>query len=143
MFRRLGLTDRELIAQAVPAQQMGANATVNGAALDMTGWDGLTVVLSVGGGDKTVNARLQYSDDGTTWADVPGAAITQIASNVTNVQAVIDAYRLTKRYARLVVTTGAGGSANRDVSAVAIRHGCSGTLPPAQVVGEVVKVIQS
>jgi hypothetical protein len=142
MFRRLGLTDRELVSQAVNPQQMGAGATVNGATIDLAGWDGITVVLSVGGGDKAVDCKLQYSDDGTTWTDVPGAAIAQIANNVTNVQAVIDAFRLTKRYARAVVTTGTGGTANRDVSAVAIRHGRGGLLPPTQAVAQVVKVTQ-
>jgi len=79
--------------------------------VDATGWQRLAFLLGVGQTDTTVDAKVQESDNGTDWADVVGAAITQIGADGDNSEVELDVDLTAagrKRYYRLLVTVGAG-----------------------------------
>ena len=86
-----------------------AAGTVNGAGVDLSKAGSASFLINAGtfGASATLDAKLQYSDDNSTWTDEDGAsgndtAITQLTAtgvaqlNVINPQG---------RYARVVVTT--------------------------------------
>ena len=83
------------------------------AVVDATGWQRLAFLLGVGAVDTTVDAKVQESDNGTDWADVTDAAITQIDADGDNSEVEIDVDLTAdgrKRYYQLLVTVGAGAA---------------------------------
>lgn len=107
-----------LMATAV-ASALIAASTVNSAMVDHSAGNSASYFIDVGAITGTVDAKVQYSDDGTSWTDEDGAskndtAITQITAtgsaqlNVVNPQG---------RYSRVVVTVG-GTNANMSVVSV-------------------------
>ena len=94
---------------AATADQGAANPTFSsagyyliGAAVEVLGKTAI-VNLNAGtvGGGGTVDAKIQESDDGTTWTDVTAGAFTQVAAaNDNSIQE--KAYTGTKRYVRAV-----------------------------------------
>lgn len=100
------------------AQNVGAGATVNGATLDMANFEGCAVILSVAATDGTGNGSLkvQESDDGSTWSDLAGTAIT-VTTTAGQVY-ISDLKNVLKRYIRVVFTAPSGGTAGSDVVAL-------------------------
>ena len=89
----------------VPPQSINAGA-VNGAGQDgvLYSEHGLLVYVGALTGASTVDAKVQESSVvGSGYADIPGAAITQIA--VANSVAIIN-FKRTLRFMRSVVTVG-------------------------------------
>lgn len=88
--------------------------------------------ILLGATDGVVDAKLQESvnADGSTPSDVTGGAITQIAANGDERMVVISAKAetLTKRYAGISITVGAGAVLD-DYAVVAFRWGKDGLLP--------------
>lgn len=71
-------------------------ASVNGAALDISGCEGKVAFiresgLCVGGTVKTQDTKIQQSaDSGTTWTDVPNAAFGQVTDAAGNGREIIE-----------------------------------------------------
>jgi uncharacterized phiE125 gp8 family phage protein len=91
------------------ADQGAANPTISGAGYYLIGTAvdvlGKTAIVNLNAGTVgsggTVDAKIQESDDGTTWTDVTAGAFTQItAANDNAIQE--KAYTGTKRYIRVV-----------------------------------------
>src|SRR2546430_2138114 len=87
------------------------NATANSAAIDMSKFHEALFILLLGSVDNTTDFKIQESADGSSsWTDISGKAITQIAGGNSNKQADINlkTQDMTKRYARGVLTNGNG-----------------------------------
>lgn len=128
-----------MLATQVVNPQTGNNTTVNGTAVDMAGWDGVYFVVMVGATDTTVDAKLQDSADGTTFADISGASLSQWSATDDNKAKAIDIWRPSRRYVRPVVTIGAGTS-GAVVAVLAVRYRGTGRRPPTQDLAELKKV---
>ncbi|MDY0071820.1 MAG: hypothetical protein RBR77_04140 [Thauera sp.] len=94
------------------AAKSNAAGTVNGAAVDHANAISAGFFISAGtfGTDATLDAKLQYSDDGTTWTDYPAddpagnvTRITQMTAAGSDALHVVQAYG---RYSRAVLTVG-------------------------------------
>jgi len=99
------------ITEAIAAQELTA-AAHNGAAVDHADAPSVSFLISAGtiGSSGTVDAKVQYSDDGSTWTDEPSSpdigndtAITQITEAGS---ARLDVPNPRGRYSRVVVTVG-------------------------------------
>lgn len=110
---RLGDTTKTL--QNIAPADRSAGAT-NGATIDSIGFDAALFTFVVGaiGATTTFDGKLQDSDDGTTYADIPGAAITQLPATGDNQSPTIDLQlggrKQLKRYIRAVGTVGGTNS---------------------------------
>lgn len=127
-------------SQLVDPQSIAASSSVNGASVDMQGWGGCLFVLSLGAIDGTQDLQVQDSSDNSSFANISGFAITQVAATGDNKLYVIDVQNPAKRYLRPVVTNGAGATADFQ-AVIGIRYGRNGLTPVTQhaTVGEVVK----
>ena len=67
------------IQQYVNPQSQAA-ATFNGAGVDTSGFNTAQFLINLGviAGGQTFDAKVQESDDNSTWSDVAGAAIPQV-----------------------------------------------------------------
>lgn len=96
------------IAEAIASKSYNAGAT-NSAAVDHATAPCVSFFISVGtvGSSATVDAKVQYSDDNSTWTDEPDTtagndtAITQITEAGT---AQLNVPNPRARYSRVVVT---------------------------------------
>ncbi len=91
----------------------GNPSILNGGYVDATGWQRLAFLLGVGATDTTVDAKVQESDTGASWADVAGAAIAQILATGDTSECEINidlTVAARKRYYRLLVTVGNGAT---------------------------------
>lgn len=101
-----------------------AAATTNGAAIDRRGL--LSCVLHAACGAaagsptaQTVDAKLQDSADGSTgWADIAGAAVTQLTSNNTETQKDVN-LSAAKRFVRVAVVVGFTGGTSPTIPVAA------------------------
>jgi hypothetical protein len=97
-------------------------AFANGAAVDLKGADGVAFVVNTGAlvGSAIFAAKVQESDDGSTFADVSDS--TLVDSNAPASLAASSSYKLGyrgfKRYARVVLTYTSGISLAAGASAV-------------------------
>ena len=112
------LTVSELLA---PARK---TASENGAAFDLHDYDGRFIVAfstSAGGGTTpTLDVKIQDSTDGSTgWADVSGAAFTQVTDAADSTQSLTLDTDAVKVYIR-VVTTITGTSPTFDMAVVGV-----------------------
>lgn len=90
----------------------GITNSQTGPALDMIEGDGICHLISTvgyfsGTGVPTFDCKVQESADGSTgWADITGAALSQITTQATTTPATaqIVQFQRTKRYLRLVST---------------------------------------
>lgn len=109
----------QVIQVLAPARK---TASENGASTDMQQYVGdVKVILSssAGGGTApTLDVKLQDSDDGTTFADISGAAFTQVTASAST-QAITLNIDAVKRYIR-GVTTITGTSPTFDMALVAV-----------------------
>lgn len=86
-----------------------ATATANGSSVDTKGYNSAAFSLEVGavsGTSPTLDVKIQESADGSTnWADVSGAAFTQVtAANNSQILRVEGLGTSRKRYLRAVAT---------------------------------------
>lgn len=127
-------------SQSIDPQSLAASSTTNGSSVDMQGWEGVLFVLQLGATDGTTDMKAQDSADDTTFADISGAALTQIAGTGDNKIYLLDVWRPSARYVRPVVTTGAGAAADFE-AVLALQYRRSGNSPITQHadVGELVK----
>lgn len=122
-------------AQAGINPQDSAAATINGAAIDRQDFDSCVLHAAAGAATgtptaQTVDAKLQDSADGSTgWADIAGAAITQITAD--NGEAEKDVVLSgAKRYIRAVITVGfTGGTSPKIPVAASVVLGGGRELP--------------
>ncbi|HWP59536.1 MAG TPA: hypothetical protein VNL14_16710 [Candidatus Acidoferrales bacterium] len=118
-----------------------AAGTINGAAIDRAGIGGknqfMSCVLKIscgaasgGPSAQTVNAKLQDSSDGSSgWADISGAAVTQLTADNGESQVNVD-LSAAKRHIRAVVTVGfTGGTSPAIPVAAELILGGAQTLP--------------
>ena len=128
--------------QAVDPADLGDGAT-NGQSVDMSGFNAIEYMLSVGaqGAGGTIDMKLQDSADNSSFADVSGAALTQIADTGDNKIYILSCWRPTRRYVRPVVTV-AGTGVAVIAGVIGFRHGVAGLKPVTQHadVGELKKV---
>lgn len=106
--QHMALAERVRDYLAINPQDPGASGTTNGESLDTQLFEGYEAVLALGNTDRVVDFKLQDSADNSTFADITGAAITQLAATDDNKIAVISVWR-PRRYVRPVTITGAGG----------------------------------
>ncbi|GAB4245695.1 MAG: hypothetical protein OHK0028_23650 [Deltaproteobacteria bacterium] len=87
------------------------SASVNGSAVDILAYEGQSAAIlqsSAGTGtNPTLDVKLQDSADGSTgWADIAGAAFTQVTNAAPAAQIVKFNASNARRYVRAVVTIG-------------------------------------
>ena len=130
----------------IPPQSIAASSTVNGAGVDMKGWDGCLFFLMLGVVDGVQDLKAQGDDNsgfsGPT--DITDAAITQLTATDDGKGAILDVWRPTERYIRSSVDNGAGATADFQC-VVAVRYRATGRLPITQhsTMLELVKVAQN
>ncbi len=138
------LLESNLIKREIDPVSAAAGAT-NGVGVDMLGWDGVAFIISIGAGAFTKDAKAQ-SDTAAGFggaADIASTNITQLAGGSVNKVVVLDVFRPTNRFVRLVVTIGAVGPAL--LSALSVRYRATGRLPVTQDVdtAQVLKLAQN
>jgi len=116
------LHDAVGVLEVLPAVRR--TATANGSAVDIQQYVGkLKFILasSAGGGTSpTMDVKLQDSADGSTgWADISGAAFTQVTDGADTTAALGLVANSVKRYVRAVATIG-GTSPTFDCAVVAV-----------------------
>lgn len=117
------LTDDCKITQAITVTAGAAAATaVNGAILDMAGWDGVLMVVQFGaivaGAATSIKAQQDTVVGFGTAADLLGSGQT-VVDTADDTAFVIDIRRPTKRFVRLVVSR---ATQNATLSAVYIQY---------------------
>jgi len=130
-----------ILTEIVPVSVSGV---VNGAGVDMNGWDGVLFLVHVGamGTAATLDAKVQTHEDSsfsTGTVDVAGAALTQIlAATGASKEYGIDVWRPGEQYVRIVLT-----QATQTVlaSVTSIRYRRTGRTPPTQTLTELIKVL--
>jgi hypothetical protein len=127
----------------IKPQSIGASAGVDGAGVDMKGWDGVLFILALGVIDGTQDMKAQGDDNSsfTSATDITDAAITQVAGTGDNKAYLLDVWRPTERYIRSRVDNGAGAVADFQ-AVIAMRYRATGRLPLTQHadIGELIKV---
>lgn len=133
-------SDTELIT--LEAFNASSAANVNGAGVNMSGWDGceFTIALGLFTGAATFDARIVESANAnfSGAVNVTGAALAQVNSANPNNVAIIDVYRPTNLYLRFA---GVPGTNNVGFSVLARRYRGSGILPVTQSAIQQVKVV--
>ncbi len=110
----------ESIAPRMSVAPMAISTAENGTSIDRLGFESCIVGVGVGATSFTVDAKVQDSTDGSTnWADITGAAMTQIVSADSVGKIALD-LRGAKRYIRVVVTPGFTGGTSPDVLVSAV-----------------------
>ncbi len=117
-----------------------ASAGVNGSAIDMSGWSGCLYVFNLGAmaSGGTFDARVVSSANSNMSgnANITNAALVQVANTANTNLWVLDVWRPTDRYIKLITTP---ATANTTYSVTTVRYGRTGTNPPTQT-ATVVKV---
>jgi hypothetical protein len=98
---------------AAASQSVGA---VNGTAVDLKGFTNASFLITCGtvGSSGTVVAKIQHSDDGTTWTDSAqvdtGDATVSLPSKTAVFSDRLHVVKPTHRYYRVVLTIGTAAS---------------------------------
>ena len=101
---------------SVAPQSSGA-ATLTGSGVDVSNYKDVAGIVAAGDIEAatTVDAKLQESDDDSTYSDVSGETITQLGATDDDKIRWEIKYRRhagsAKKYARLVITVGGTGNA--------------------------------
>lgn len=98
--------DCKITIAITPTEGASASTDVEGATLDMAGWDGVLMVVSFGaitaGAATSIKAQQDSDSQLGTVEDITGSAQT-VADNADDKTFYIDIRRPTKRYVRLHV----------------------------------------
>lgn len=109
----------QVTAVLAPARK---TASENGAGVDLQQYVGdYSVILSTsagGGTAPTLDIKLQDSDDNSTFADISGAAFTQVTATASTQTVILNANAV-KRYIRAVSTI-TGTSPTFDMALVGV-----------------------
>jgi hypothetical protein len=105
------MINKDLDSIVVPLQvsvPAARTSTVTGAAVNLAGYAGAVLIVqdvgAVSGTTPTLDGKIQDSPDGSgSWADVPGATLTQVTA-ANNIQAINVDRRLAKAFIRYVGT---------------------------------------
>ena len=99
------VANQAVLAAALEPQELTASA--DGSAVDLLQADNrcfaIQSVGAVDGTTPTLAAKIQESDNGSSWTDIPGATFTTVTAE-SNVQTIT--FDRTKRYVRYVATVG-------------------------------------
>jgi hypothetical protein len=120
------------------------NTQVNGAGVDMQGWDGVLFVLALGTIDAAVDMGL-FSDTTSAFSSataITGAEIVQVPGTGDNQIVAIDLYRPSERHVRARVTV-ASGTTGAALSVTSMRYRATGRLPITQTLDQLVKVAEN
>jgi len=101
------------ILHIAETKNTGNPTILNCGYVDATRWQRLAFLVGVGALDTTLDAKVQESDNGTDWADVAEAAITQLGADDDNSEVELNVDLTAdgrKRYYRLLVTVGNGAA---------------------------------
>jgi hypothetical protein len=135
---RLQLSDTVEVQLDVAPQ--AANANVNGAIVDMQGWDGCLFVYQLGamaaGSTFTAYAQTSANVNMAGAANVPNAALPAVPNTSNTNVALLDVWGPANRYLQAVAVP-AGG--NVTFGSVAVRYRRQGLLLPTQAAVAVVK----
>lgn len=138
------LADRTDPANNIPPQSMTGGAAVNGAAVDMSGWDGAMFILHIGAitGAGTLAARVERDDNSgfNSATNITNAALVNVTNTNPNSIAVIDVWRPSERYVRAVLTQGTNTVV---AGATVVRYRRNGILPPTASAVQVVRVAEN
>jgi len=122
---------RDLYSNISPATSLApqvATATGDGAAVDLTGFESATVLLTLGnfgGTSPTATVKIQSSPDNSAWTDV--AAADLIGGALPSLTGSNDSttysrgYRGDVRYLRVIISAVGGTDPTLPVSAVVVR----------------------
>jgi len=96
----------------VASPQLKDNGAATVTYIDTKGWDHATFILAAGAIDITLDAKVQECDtSGGSYADITGAAITQIAADGDDtVYAIEIKLAGRKRFLQPVITAGDGST---------------------------------
>jgi len=135
------LNDTTDLAVAVNPASLSSGAAVNGTTTDMSGWDGIAFNISIGAitGLGALDAYVQTgaNSNASDMANITNAALVQVLAANNNNVAVIDVYRPTGRYVRLVLLQ----TTNTVVAgATSIRYRREGILPPSHTAVQTVRI---
>jgi hypothetical protein len=139
------LSDHTKVVPAFGAATLPGAATA-GVLVDMLGFDGARFEISIGAltGGATIDAFVKRDSASafTTSTNITGAALVQVTSSAANSNsvAVIDVYRPSQRYLKLVLTSAAAAVV---VAATCTLYRASGVLPPTQTALQVVRVAEN
>jgi len=102
---------------------------------DTVGYRRATAVLYVGATDTTVDAKVQESDDKSSWSDVADAAMAQLSAtdDGSTVAFEVAATSDRKRYLRLLVVVGAGATGAVLAAFWLLSHPTATGVPPADL----------
>ena len=111
-----------------------AAATVNGTGVDTSGFNTAQFLINLGviAAGQTVDAKVQESDDNSTWTNVTGAAIPQVPDTGDDTLRIIELRSLAgrKKFLRMeLVVAGAGAT----LVAVSVLLGRAHGIQPAPV----------
>jgi hypothetical protein len=100
----LGQTVKTIL-HALETKDNGQVAQIN--VIDALGWDALDIFIAVGVTDVAVTAKVEESDDNSSWSDVAGTTITPLtATDDNSLVAIHLALADRKRYLRCLPTAG-------------------------------------
>ena len=124
----MNLTKNAKVSQVItPTAGAAGTDDINGTTLDMSGFEGVTFIVTMGAitSGAVTSAKVQQDSDSAmgTAADLLGTGLT-IADTDDEDVFVLDVYKPAERYVRLVIDR---GTQNAVVSAVAIQYGAHKT----------------
>lgn len=135
-----GLNEITDVRVAVAPQSFGAGA-INGVAIDTQGWDGVRFAVGIGAitgaGTMDVVVQRDANSNMTNAVNISGAVLTQVTNANPNSVAVVDVYRPSQRYVRLVMTQAANTVLG---GAMATLYRRNGILPPTHTAIQTVEV---
>lgn len=137
------LADRTDPKVAVPPQSFAAGA-VTGTTIDTLGWDGACFVISIGAitgaGVMDAYVKRDSASGFTTSTNITNAALVQVTNANPNSTHVIDVYRPTQRYLKLIMTQ----ATNTVVAGATCQlYRRAGLLPPTSSAVQVVKIAEN
>ena len=142
MVSHSSLADSVLISPAHIKLQAVVAAAVNGTALDMQGWDGVTFIIPYGvfGSGGTLNGLVQRDDNSgfNSATNIANSSITQVNAANANAGVIVDVYQPAERYVRMQLT---GQTNGVTAGVIAIQYRRTGILPATQAAAEVVRVV--
>lgn len=137
------LNDTTDILPAVPPQSFGAGA-ITGATIDTQGWDGARFEISIGvitgAGVMDAYVKRDSASGFTTSTNITNAALVQVTNANPNTVHVLDVFRPSQRYLKLIMTQ----ATNTVVAGATVTlYKRNGILPPTHTSVQTVRVIEN